>query len=169
MALMHTILALVLKQPQSGYGVAKELAEGFGSCFWKASQQQVYTELAKLERQGSIIYSISEKGKSELIDWLMKPTEPTVIREDLGVIGLAGHLIPVKLVIQELTRRRQIHSEILNEMHNLDNHFETDLRTLELKDLYMHLVIRRAIRYQEDWVRWCEEAIQAIASHESIQ
>jgi len=26
----------------------------------------------------------------------------------------------------------------------------------------MHLVIRRGIRYQEEWVAWCDEAIQAI-------
>ena len=31
-----------------------------------------------------------------------------------------------------------------------------------LKDLYQHLIIRRAIRYQEDWVAWCEEALNAI-------
>jgi hypothetical protein len=26
----------------------------------------------------------------------------------------------------------------------------------------MHLIIRRAIRYQEDWVAWCDEALEAI-------
>jgi hypothetical protein len=30
---------------------------------------------------------------------------------------------------------------------------------LKLKDLYMHLVIRQAIRHQEDWVAWCDEKI----------
>jgi hypothetical protein len=48
-------------------------------------------------------------------------------------------------------------------MQALDQYFAQHLESLELKDLYMHLIIRRAIRYQEDWVAWCDEALQAIA------
>jgi hypothetical protein len=33
----------------------------------------------------------------------------------------------------------------------------------------MHLIIRRAIRYQQDWVGWCEEALQAITEAEKRQ
>jgi hypothetical protein len=45
----------------------------------------------------------------------------------------------------------------------MDEHFAKNLESLELKDLYMHLIIRRAIRYQEDWVGWCDEVLEAIA------
>jgi DNA-binding PadR family transcriptional regulator len=176
MALKHTILAFLSRQPLSGYDVAKEFAEGFGSCFWKASQQQVYAELAKLEQQGSVtfkaipqprrldkkIYSITEQGHQELIQWLVKPSEPTAIREDLGVIGLAGHLVPPQAVLREIERRQQIHAELLHQVKRLDEYFMQHLDSLQLKDLYMHLIIRRAIRYQEDWVAWCEESVQAI-------
>lgn len=44
----------------------------------------------------------------------------------------------------------------------MDEHFAKHLDLLELKDLYMHLIIRRAIRYQEDWVAWCDESLEAI-------
>ena len=176
MALKHTILAFLLRQPLSGYDVAKEFAEGFGSCFWKASQQQVYAELTKLEQQGSItykaipqpgrldkkIYSITTQGQQELTDWLTQPTEPTAIREDLGVMGLAGHLVPHQAMIREIDRRRQLHTERAQQVKKLDEYFVKHLESLELKDLYMHLVIRRAIRYQEEWVAWCDEALAAI-------
>ena len=176
MALKHTILAFLLRQPLSGYDVAKEFAEGFGSCFWKASQQQVYAELTKLEQQGSItykaipqpgrldkkIYSITTQGQQELTDWLTQPTEPTAIREDLGVMGLAGHLVPHQAMIREIDRRRQLHAERAQQVKKLDEYFVKHLESLELKDLYMHLVIRRAIRYQEEWVAWCDEALAAI-------
>jgi DNA-binding PadR family transcriptional regulator len=177
MALKHTILAFLSRQPLSGYEVAKEFAEGFGSCFWKASQQQIYAELTKLEQQGSVtyeaipqpgrldkkIYAITDQGLQDLMDWLIKPCEPTAIREDLGVMGLAGHLIPPGAVIREIERRRQLHAERVQQMQALDQYFAQHLESLELKDLYMHLIIRRAIRYQEDWVAWCDEALQAIA------
>jgi hypothetical protein len=45
----------------------------------------------------------------------------------------------------------------------MDEYFAHNLKSLELKDLYMHLIIRRAIRYQEDWVGWCDEVLEAIA------
>ncbi len=176
MALKHTILAFLSRQPLSGYEVAKELAEGFGSCFWKASQQQVYAELTKLEQQGSVIfeaipqpgrldkkiYSITHQGLQELTEWLTQPSEPTAIREDLGVVGLAGHLVAVEVVIREMERRRQLHAEMVQQIEKLDQHFAQNLDSLELKDLYMHLIIRRAIRYQKEWVAWCDEALQAI-------
>jgi len=176
MALKHTILAFLSRQPLSGYEIAKEFAEGFGSCFWKASQQQVYAELMKLEQQGNVIYeaipqagrldkkiySITDQGQQELINWLTKPCEPTAIREDLGVMGLAGHLVPSQVVLREMERRRQLHAEAVQHVKKLDEHFAKHLESLELKDLYMHLIIRRAIRYQEEWVAWCDEAIQAI-------
>ncbi len=177
MALKHTILAFLSRQPMSGYDVAKEFAEGFGSCFWKASQQQIYAELTRLERQGSVsyeaipqpgrldkkIYSITEQGRQELLDWLTKPCEPTAIREDLGVMGLAGHLVAPQVVIRELERRRQLHLETLQQAKQLDEQFAQQIDSLDLKDLYMHLIIRRGIRYQEDWVAWCDEALGAIA------
>lgn len=177
MALKHTILAFLSRQPLSGYDVAKEFAEGFGSCFWKASQQQVYAELAKLEQQGRVtyeaipqpgrldkkIYSITDRGQQELLDWLTKPCEPAAIREDLGVMGLAGHLVSSQVVSREIERRRQLHVEMLQHVKKLDEYFSQHLDSLDLKDLYMHLVIRRGIRYQQEWVAWCDEAIAAIA------
>jgi DNA-binding PadR family transcriptional regulator len=177
MALKHTILAFLSRQPMSGYDVAKEFAEGFGSCFWKASQQQIYAELTKLEQQGNVtyeaipqpgrldkkIYSITEQGQQELLNWLTKPCEPTAMREDLGVMGLAGHLVSPQVVISEIERRRQLHLEMVEQVKKLDEHFAKHLDSLELKNLYMHLIIRRGIRYQQDWVAWCDEALEAIA------
>lgn len=177
MALKHTILAFLSRQPLSGYEVAKEFVEGFGGCFWKASQQQVYAELSKLEQQGRVIYeaipqpgrldkkiySITDQGQEELIAWLNQPTEPSAIREDLGVMGLAGHLVPSQVVCREIERRQKLHTENAQHLKKMDEHFANNLDSLELKDLYMHLVICRAIRYQEDWVEWCNQSLEAIA------
>ncbi len=176
MALRHTILAFLSRQPLSGYEVTKEISEGFGKCFWKASQQQVYAELNKLEQQGCItyeaipqpgrldkkIYSIALKGQQELIDWLSQPTEPTAIREDLGILGLAGHLVDRQVVRREIERRRQLHAEMAQQAKKMDDYFVSNLASLPMKDVYMHLIIRRAIRYQEDWVAWCDESLQVI-------
>ncbi|MCC5624990.1 PadR family transcriptional regulator [Nostoc sp. CHAB 5715] len=178
MALKHAILAFLSRQPLSGYEVAKELDEGFGSCFWRASLQQVYVELGKLEQQGNVtyeaipqpgrldkkIYSLTPQGHKELTNWLMKPTEPATIREDLGVIGLAGHLIDIEVIVCEIERRRQLHLEKVQQIQKLDEQFSHNLESLALRDVYMHLIIRRAIRYHQDWAAWCDEALQLITA-----
>ena len=176
MALKHTILAFLTRESLSGYELTKEFTEGFGGCFWKASQQQIYAQLLKLEQSGSVtyeaipqsgrldkkIYSITQQGLNELIEWLHQPCEPTAIREDLGIMGLAGHLVSPEIITKEIERRQVIHADAVQHLKRLDEPFSQNGKALIYKDLYKHLVIRRAIRYQEDWVAWCEEALQAI-------
>ncbi|NEQ46589.1 MAG: PadR family transcriptional regulator [Leptolyngbya sp. SIOISBB] len=176
MALKHTILAFLTHDSLSGYELTKEFTEGFGGCFWKASQQQIYAQLLKLEQSGSVayeaipqagrldkkIYSITQQGLDELIEWLHQPCEPTAIREDLGVMGLAGHLVAPEIITKEIGRRQEVHACAVQRLKRLDEPFRQNLKSLALKDLYQHLIIRRAIRYQEDWVAWCEEALQEI-------
>jgi Virulence activator alpha C-term len=78
-------------------------------------------------------------------------------------MGLAGYLVPSQVVLREIERRRQLHVEMVQHVKKLDEYSSQHLDSLDLKDLYMHLIIRRGIRYQEEWVAWCDEAIQAIA------
>ena len=56
---------------------------------------------------------------------------------------------------------KQIPFQLL-QIEKLDEHFAQHLDSLELKDIYMHLIIRRGIRYQQEWVAWCDEALLAI-------
>lgn len=77
-------------------------------------------------------------------------------------MGLAGHLVSSQVIVREIERRRQLHVEMVQHVKKLDEYFSQHLDSLDLKDLYMHLVIRRSIRYQEEWVAWCDEAIQSI-------
>ena len=51
MALAHTILTLLLEKPYSGYDISKCFEDGI-SCYWNASQQQIYRELTKIEKEG---------------------------------------------------------------------------------------------------------------------
>lgn len=90
--LKYAILGLLNRKPMTGYDIGKEfnfqLAE-----FWSAKHSQIYPELKKLVAEGLIVfdieisgdilekklYSITEKGKKEFLNWLKKdqPMEPT--------------------------------------------------------------------------------------------
>ena len=175
MALSHTILATLGNGSYSGYDLWKEFTE-CPNHYWKASQQQVYRELGKLETQGAIapeivsqegrpdkkLYRITPVGKEILTTWIAEPSEPMVIREELLVKVLSAHLVSPEIIIKELKRRQQIHAEKLAAYKQTEREIRSSPMSTE--DKCMYLTLRRGIRYETQWVEWCEEAIAAFQS-----
>ncbi len=175
MALAHTILALLAKKPGSGYDISKHFDEEL-SCYWKATQQQVYRELSKLEKQGwasyetvpqagkpdKKLYHITDSGWQELTRWYAEPTEPTPIREDLLVKVLIGHKMPQQLLTQELHHRQQIHSQRLANYREMEaTHFSDIENNVSMQ--FMYLTLKRGIAYETSWLTWCDEVLAVLA------
>ena len=172
MALTHTILATLGSKAFSGYDLWKRFSQET-SHYWKASQQQVYRELSKLEAQGAIspeivlqegrpdkkLYRITAVGKEILTAWIAEPSEPMAVREELMVKVLAAHLVSPEVIIEELKRRHQIHSQKLAGYKNTEREVYTDISKLSLAEKCRYLTFRRGIRYETQWVEWCSEAI----------
>lgn len=171
MALAHTILAVLTYEPCSGYDISKRFDEGV-SCYWQASQQQIYRELGKMEQQGWVqfkripqegkpdkkIYDITDAGKAELLRWYQLPTEPTPIREDLLVKVLVAPFMPKNLLVNELQHRRQIHLEQLMEYQAIEaEHKACPFPSMD--ERFRYLTLRRGIRYEQDWIDWCDEVL----------
>ncbi|NCJ07419.1 PadR family transcriptional regulator [Synechococcales cyanobacterium C] len=171
MALVHTILTLLCDHPASGYDISKQFEESV-ACYWKASQQQIYRELGKMEGKGWVafelvpqagkpdkkIYAITETGHQELLRWYQEPTEPTPIREDLLVKVLGGAYLPNPILIQELQRRRQTHLEQMLRYQEREAQYQSNPHP-SLQDRYRYLTLRRGIRYEQDWIHWCDEVL----------
>ncbi|MCL6435209.1 MAG: PadR family transcriptional regulator [Leptolyngbyaceae cyanobacterium HOT.MB2.61] len=127
MALVHAILAVLVEEPCSGYDLRKRF-EGSVGFFWKASFQQIYRELTKLEEQGLLssqaiqqesrpdkkIYSVTEAGRQYLSKWIAQPSEVNPPKDDLLVKLFAGYLVPQETVLQELEHHRQQHLKQLS-------------------------------------------------------
>ncbi len=94
MSLAHAMLALLVHCPQSGYDLTKTFEESIG-CFWKATHQQIYRELGKLEAQGWVepevipqegrpdkkLYTITGAGKSTCQSGLQNPATQCQLRK----------------------------------------------------------------------------------------
>ena len=176
MALSHTILATLGDEAYSGYDLWKKFTE-CTSHYWKASQQQVYRELGKLESQGAIapeivsqenrpdkkLYRVTSLGKEILTTWIAEPSEPMSIREELLVKVLAADSVSSEVIVKELQRRQQIHSQNLAACQEMEREMlgKGKLSELSSKDKCMYLTLRRGIRYETEWVEWCKEAIAA--------
>ena len=182
MALTQAILALLIKKPASGYELAKQFHADFVH-LWKSSQQQVYRELAKLEQQGFVsceivprdafldkkLYSITDSGKKYLIEWIHKPSQPAILREDLILKILAGELVNPKVLREELERHRRLHIEALEKFQGMEKHYLENCKDLPPEAKLRYLAIRRGISYEGDWLNWCDEALEAIEELEKLK
>jgi len=88
MSLKHGLLGLLILEPHTGYELDKEFRETM-QYIWQAKNSQIYNELDKMEQKGWLtseyviqtdkpnkrVYSITESGKAELLDWLAAPEE----------------------------------------------------------------------------------------------
>ncbi len=83
MSLKHGLLGLLNYGSQTGYELDRVADESI-NMFWRAQKSQIYRELTNMEKKGWIdfefvvqtdkpnkkVYSINEKGKKELMNWL---------------------------------------------------------------------------------------------------
>jgi len=87
-SLKHGLLGLLILEPYTGYELDKEFRETM-RYIWPAKNSQIYNELDKMEQKGWLtseriiqedrpikrVYSITESGKAELLDWLSAPED----------------------------------------------------------------------------------------------
>ena len=172
MALTHTILVTLTTEPHTGYEIWKHFEETV-NCFWKATQQQIYRELGKMEKKKLVkskiipqegrpnkkLYSITEQGKTELEKWMTLPSERAVIREDLLVKVRAGSFVNPDIIIQELTHRRQLHQETLIRYQQKEKDYLEQIDSLNPSDYCLYLTLKRGIRFENQWIEWCDEAL----------
>jgi len=86
MSLKYGLLGTINWKSMTGYELDREFKESL-QYIWHATTSQIYSELGKMEQDGWLIservvqdekpnrrvYSITEKGRAELLEWLSAP------------------------------------------------------------------------------------------------
>jgi len=101
MSAKYAVLGLVIERPGYGYQLAQRLQERFGSWRWEPSG--VYSALDQLQRdehvrpQGErrsragdraaprVIYEATAKGEESFVEWMLGPTTPSPLRQELDL------------------------------------------------------------------------------------
>ncbi|MEX0267789.1 PadR family transcriptional regulator [Leptolyngbyaceae cyanobacterium UHCC 1019] len=179
MALAHAILALLLDCPFTGYDLTKTFAGSIGS-FWKATHQQIYRELAKLEEQAWVsvetipqsgrpdrkLYSITDLGRQAFVAWANQPCDVSIVKEEILVKVFAGATVGAEPIYQEIERHRQLHAATLTNYRQIEQQFFTHRDRPSKDQIFPYLTLRRGIRYEIDWIEWCDEALECLANGE---
>ncbi len=175
MALAHAILSSLIKRPRSGYDLAKDFDRVTGH-FWKATHQQIYRELARMEQDGWVrvklikqkdrpdrkSYTATAKGKEELSAWAAAPVAVSAIREDLMVKLQAGALVERSVLVEEIDRHRQAHLKTQQFYEAVAARDFPDPAALPVEASMDYLVLRCGLLYEQAYVTWCDEALAVL-------
>ncbi|MEV7964717.1 PadR family transcriptional regulator [Sphaerisporangium sp. NPDC088356] len=117
MSIRHGLLALLTQGPRYGYQLRVEFEASTGAT-WPLNIGQVYTTLARMERdglvapgeqdeQGRVVYAITDKGRSELSRWFGTPIAQADRPRDELVIKLAMAVTAPGVEVREVVQAQR--------------------------------------------------------------
>lgn len=176
MALKHAILVSLAEKAASGYELARRFDKSLGF-FWKASHQQIYQLLTKMEISGEVdaelmpgdgkpdrkVYRLTAAGRRLLHDWTAEPTPAEQPRSEFAVKIRGMNFGDRTAVLSDIQRQRTAHQERLAYyLADAARNFPDPL-ALSAEELPRYLVLRGGIRTEEGYVDWCDEMLELLA------
>ena len=184
MSLRHGLLGLLNYEPMTGYELDKEFKESLAH-FWQAKPQQIYRELNAMEQNGWLVservpqeerpnrrvYTITDKGKSEFMEWLDSPGAD--IKNAIRVksvffmrLFFAGETSK-KQTLDLLYSYREQCRESMNEMKEVNEAMEqADTLYDPEKAIYWKLIAMNGEIMRKARLEWVQKAISVLEYQE---
>lgn len=168
---------MLSNKPMSGYEIKKSIDKDT-ALFWKESFGQVYPALEVLQQNGLIeisniekpargskcrqVYSITSKGRSELINWLNQSIEPPKYRNELLLkIYFGDKLEDVSKYIDHLNVRR---AKLKSRIADINKIFAAIHMDKSSKNVFHKIAIMHLLKLKTAELSWCEDAISILKS-----
>jgi DNA-binding PadR family transcriptional regulator len=172
MSIKYAMLALLDQRPHHGYQL-KTAVEGWLGHSWPLNIGQVYTTLARLERDGLVTageidaqgrqtYQITPAGRTALADWFAIPVaRDGLVRDELLVKLVAAVASSAATALAVIRAQRTATLELLQQhtRRKADAERQADLPRLVVADL----LIAQA-EAEVAWLEVCEARLRAAAS-----
>ncbi len=170
--LKYAILGLVNRKPITGYDIGKEFNLQLVE-FWNAKLSQIYPELKKLieekllvydiEITGEVlekkVYNITEKGRKELLNWLIKdePIEQTP-KNIFRLRMYFSNNLDINTRIHLLEQQLFQHHERLAFLYTQKQPYKS-VPPIDSDAFGDYLVLNGAIIREESTIKWLELCI----------
>lgn len=170
------LLGLLSHESMTGYEMKKSL-DTVLHFFWGGSYGSIYPTLNELEKDGmvtkenvsdskreKIAYSITEKGKGALKEWLTHPAEKDEIRYETLLKLFFGNETGFDGALKHIERFEEKCKFELQILHvfaeNLSHVLEEDTHK------YYYLTVTFGIKTYESYLEWCKDARKLIEGWE---
>ncbi len=178
MSIRQGLLALLEQGPMYGYQLRAEFENRTGAT-WPLNVGQVYTTLARLERDGLVepagddgdghaVYRITEAGRAEVVTWFSTPVSRTSPPRDELAIKLA-----MAVTVPGVDVRAVVQGQRSATVRALQDYTRLKVRAAEggtRQDLAWLLVLDSLVFAAEAEVRWldhCEARLARAAADRS--
>jgi DNA-binding PadR family transcriptional regulator len=171
MSIRHGLLALLAEQPRYGYQLRTEFESRTGAT-WPLNVGQVYTTLARLERDGLVTpqgddgeghayYAITDAGREEVARWFTEPVARSVPppRDELA-IKLALAITAPGVDVLRITQAQRTHT-----LRALQDFTRLKARATD-RDIAWLLVLDSLIFQAEAEIRWLDHCESRLARAE---
>ena len=177
MSLKHALLGFLNYGPMTGYELKKFFDTSIAH-FWNAELSQIYPTLKQLESESLVemevqvqadrpnrkVYSITDDGRRELVDWLATPADPDQVREPLMIKVFFGASLSKQELIQVLRHRIQE----LTQSNDYYAHGCSVIQSfaksvgMDREAFFWGITIDAGRKTNEAYIEWAEEAIARI-------
>ncbi|SFC53390.1 DNA-binding transcriptional regulator, PadR family [Cupriavidus sp. OV038] len=193
MSTQHALLISLIEKPSSGYDLARRFDRSIGY-FWHATHQQIYRELGRMADHGWIaadeqgngasngtnggepaeadgvekksrkkVYRVLPAGRDELARWVLAPGLGIDQREEILVKLRADAAIGPLGLADEMARLIALHEARLETFLKIEQKDFAAGQADRTRQIH-HALLRRGIRYEEDWVKWAKDLLPLLAA-----
>ena len=171
----YAILGVLNLKPCSGYDI-KKFCDASITHFWNENYGHIYPVLKQLESDGWVtkniettegkpprnVYSITENGKNELVQWLMQEPEMPQHRYEFLLKMFFSNEIPFEKVIERLQNSEEYCKGILDVYREIQEKMmkHADESGIESRFPYQYATLRYGILNVEASLKWCTETIE---------
>lgn len=172
----YALLGVLNIMSGSGYDI-KKFCDSSLANFWNENYGHIYPVLQRMLEEELItkktvqsegnrtknIYSITQKGRIELQNWLVSPVEGEPIRSEFLLKIFLSKNIPIKNIIEKIETVKEKSEKRLQEYSIIEDmmkseEFKEDKKT---KILYLSTV-NFGKKKDEAIINWCEETLEAL-------
>lgn len=174
--LKYAILGLVNRSPITGYDITKEFNKELAN-FWYAKHSQIYPELKKLVDEGLLefeiiiageslekkLYSITEKGKDDFRNWLLKTEdlEPTP-KDKFKLRMYFSEMLKKEELVFQLEQQLIKRNKKLKFLNNVFNTYEGSIPDLNSPEFGDYMVLDGAILREMAYIDWINRYINIL-------
>ncbi|NEU77014.1 PadR family transcriptional regulator [Hassallia byssoidea VB512170] len=166
----YALLGLLAREPCSGYDLSRKMQKPI-SFFWRARHSQIYPELAKLEAQSLVtytvveqqdqpdkkVYTITSAGEDALRKWVSTPMDVSMLRDELILRAYSLWLASPDEARQLFLTHAQLHSEQLNMYEAVLQEMlaESHIQQVDSPQFGSYAVLMLGIGYERMYSEWC--------------
>lgn len=172
----YALLGVLSLMSGSGYDIKKFCDSSIGY-FWNENYGHIYPVLQRMEDEELItkevkqtegrpvknVYSITQKGRDELQEWLMLPVEQEPMRSEFLLKMFLSKDIQEEIIIKKLKTIKEKSEEELNQYSKIADILSSQLKNVDRKSIVLYLsTVNYGKKIEEAKIKWYEETIKAL-------